>query len=222
MKKIAVLTLLCSLLFSACKKEECYCPQQVGSYYFSGRTNHYPINSTVLPSFLATNDTIILPGFISHRSYINDPPISSGQDYTRHETDQTEFRSLDFGIRYYSVAGYGLGPFSDASSKGSKRDKLYIDWFALEDYHTIYQKYSMDFLLPVDSNEITNELFIYDSLLVADTWYKNVLSGPVYKSFQTGPDYPAAFPERFYYSAEYGIVKFEMSAGTVWKIINLE
>ncbi len=224
MKKIAFLTLLLlGIFFTTCKKEECKCPQQVGSYVFSNGNNHYPINSTSLPSYTASNDTIIIPLFRSVRIGMYNPPINSGQDYVRHETDDTEFRSFDFGMLYYSIAGFGFGPLPDnVQSAGSTVEKLRIDWLALEDYWTVLQRYTMEFLLPYDSNEINNELFILDSLQIKDTWYKNILSGPVHKSIQNGLDYSGPIPERFYYSIEYGIIKFDMSDGTAWEILNSE
>ena len=80
----------------------------------------------------------------------------------------------------------------------------------------------MDFLIPVDSNEFNSQIFIYDSLQVTNKWYKKVLTEPVYKSHQPGLEYSDAIPERYYYSTEYGIIKFDMSDGTVWDMLSLE
>jgi len=212
MKKIAFLTLiLIGILIVGCKKEECDCPKQLGSYYFGIRTSHFPINNTLLPQYKFSGDTINLPLYLSYRGHIYDPPKSLGLDYYYHETDHTEFRNSDLGLYYYSFAG---------STLDEAGDKLLIDWYGVKDLNTIYQKYSMDFIIPVDSNEFNSEMFIYDSLLISDTWYQKVLTGPVYKSNQPGLDYPGAIPIRFYYSTEYGIIKFDMSDDTHWEIIN--
>ena len=214
MKKITLLTLLIvGILFSACKKEECNCQKFLGSFYFGIRTSHYPINSTDTPRYRTLDNTTDLPLYLSHRGQIDDPPKSLGLDYYQYETDDTEFRNSDFGLSFYSVAG---------STLTEVRNKLIIDWYGVKDINTIYQKYTMDFTFPVDSNIFSSELFIYDSLFVVDKWYKKVLTGPVYINHQTGLEYTGAIPERFYYSTDYGIVKFDMSNGTHWEIINEE
>ena len=213
MKKIVIFTFLIAFLFSACKKEDCNCQKLLGTFNFGIRTSHYPINSTVIPHYKIANDTTELPLYISYRFSIDEPPKSLGLDYYRYETDNTEFRNSDFGLFYYSVSG---------SYPDQTPDKLFIDWFGVKDLNTIYQKYSMDLLIPVDSNEFNNQIFIYDSLQVTDKWYKKVLTGPVYKSYQPGLEYSDAIPERYYYSTEYGIIKFDMSDGTVWEMLSLE
>lgn len=211
MKQFTLLALLIALIVSSgCEKEECDCPELLGSFYIGIRTSHYPINSTVIPCYLVSGDTVDLPLYLSHRSHINNPPRSLGQDYYQYETDITEFRNLDFGLHYYTIAG---------ATMTNIPDRLAIDWFGVKDINNTYQKYSMDFIIPIDSNEFNSQTFILDSILVVDKWFKNVLTGPVYKNHQPGQEYSGAVPEQYYYSKDYGIIKFNMSDSSVWELL---
>ena len=211
MKKMKILiSFILLLMLFGCKKESdhCDCPKEpLGSFYFGLRTLFYPINSTVIPRYISNADSISFHLYLSHRSYVYNPPPRTGLDYYRYETDMTEFRSEKFGLFYYSTAG---GEFTQTL--------MNIDWFGVQGIDTTYQKYSIEFNLPVDSNSITPNTFLYDSLMINNKWYTKVLKGPVIKS-QPGLDYFGAVPEQYYYSTEYGIIKLEMSDNTFWEII---
>lgn len=212
MKKSTLISLTVLLLsFSACKKETCECQQLLGSYVIGIRTSHFPINSTKIPKYKTVDDTINMSLYLSHRQHLNYPPKFLGQDYYRYETDNTEFRSSDYGLFYFTTAG---GP-----AETQRPLKLNIDWFAIYDIDFTYQKYSMEFNLPIDSNVFTENQFIYDSLLVNDSWHYNILTGPVYISNNPEPEYLGAIPLQYYYSTEFGVVKFDMSDGNSWEII---
>ncbi len=212
MKKFTLISLvIIPFIFSACKKETCDCQKSLGSFVIGLRTSHFPINSMELPIYKVAKDTIDMWLYLSHRQHINFPPISIGQDYYRYETDNTEFRNLDYGLFYYTTAG--------GSPLTERPFTLTIDWFGVLDINSAYQKYSMEFNLPIDSNAFTQNHFIYDSLFVNDRWYNNILTGPVLKNDGPGQEYTGAIPLQYYYSSEYGIIKFDMSDGIPWEII---
>jgi len=215
MKKMKILiSFILLLMLFGCKKESdnCDCPKEpLGSFYFGLRTLFYPINSTVIPQYISNADTISFHLHLSCRSYVYNPPPRMGLDYYRYETDMTEFRCEKFGLFYYSTAG---GEITQTLSL------MNIDWFGVKGIDTIYQKCSIVFNLPVDSNEITQNTFLLDSVMINNKWYTKVLTGPVLKSHQPGLDYIGPVPEQYYYSTDYGIIKLDMSDGTFWEIIS--
>ena len=212
MKILFSFILLLQLL--GCKKEtnNCNCPTEpLGYFYFGLRTLFYPINNTVIPLYVSNDDTNSFHLYLRHRFFVDNPPPLTGLDYYRYETDMTEFRCEKFGLFYYSTAG---GELTQTLSQ------LNIDWFGVQGIDTVFQKYSIAFNLPVDSNKITTSTVIYDSLVVNNKWYRKVLTGPVVKSHQPGLDYFGPVPKQYYYSTEYGIIKLDMSDGTFWEIIS--
>jgi len=215
MKKLKILISFFLLIFLfSCEKEShnCDCPKQpLGYIPFGIRTLFYPINSTVIPQYISNVDTVSFHLYFSFRDHINIPPAPTGFDYYKYETDNTEFRSESFGLLYYSIAG---------SEYTQTLSSMAIDWFGVKGIDTTFQRYSILFTLPVDSNEVTQNTFLFDSLLILNKWYTKVLTGPVHKNIQPGLEYNGPVPEQYYYSTEYGIIKLDMSDGTFWEIIS--
>ncbi len=212
MKTLLSLLLLLALLACTKEPETCQCPKEPTGYFpFGIRTLFFPINSTAMPAYAVSGDTVAMELYLSFRNFIDMPPRQTGLDYYRYEMDLTEFRSAGFGLFYQATAG---------SEITGRLSVMKIDWFAVKAADTLYQPCSMVFNLPVDSNGTTQQAVLLDSVQVSGKWYGKVLSGPVVTSPAAGgPAYPGAVPVRYYYSTDCGIVRLDMTDGTHWDLV---
>lgn len=211
-KNLLLVSSIFLVCFSSCNKNKDE-RTLLGTYYLSeDDKNNFPFNDTLSPKYTSF-DSVINFTFYHHSN--NSIMMESCQSFScdefyKYELLMSVLNAGDYTIQYNLKANH---------SNNSNLATLTSYWYFIQDSSEYTPLYSMRFNIPIDSNEFNNVRFLYDSILVNDIIYYNVISDTTH-----GPGYQDEneldlFPTRFYYSPEYGIIKYVMSDGSNWELI---
>lgn len=199
--------MLAFLMFASCKKTVDD-PELLATYNLTDlEKSFYPYSGNYNPKYI-TDSVEIYFDTQRNNSFMINTPVNSFGDYYQHEVGLSALINENYVLEYFSTPEvFELGIHSQISGLWSTNNS--------PDPPNYFQ---FNFRIPLDSNQVDTSQFMIDSLLVKEKWYKEILSGPVIYSVPP-PIVDSIYPVRYYYTGNDGVVKFDMSDGSVWELI---